>query len=570
MSQDHYFREHIRRVKSAVDPASQTVTIADWVEKNTYIGGKPWNFKDHEYQRYLMNMGDPVVYIQKSSQIGITQATIHWLLGYLMMNPNSGAIYCMPTAGMAQKTGATRFGPVIESSPVLRAAADPNLDSSSVRRFTNGSILNMAGASKGSQAISVPATCVCGDEIDACESPEILSVFASRLTHALNPIERYFSTPSFANFGVAAGYEASRQHVQLQKCCHCGHEWEPSYWDDIVLPKFKGSLHEINYFTKSTLDKYDLDTAFLACEKCRRKVDQDIKYRRFVVKNPDSQSRITGLKLSPFCSPLYMPPSRLILTSTKYKNRRDFYNQTLGETHSDAESGFTEEEINELFTQDVSYPDKAPVTVLGCDLGGTCSIILGYPAPNGHIRITHVDWMPLHQMKTEFVKKITTHRVISSVCDALPYTDLCRTMQEQSHSLFAALKTNAKGLDLYTVRDIEDDETKATFGVRSLSYKRDASLDFLMLMIRNKQISFAPSVWEHRERIVTELSDMKRVEEVDMKGEKKFTWKKSPRGQDHAHHALMFLVLANFIKGISTPTPALTTLASKFKVTSNV
>jgi hypothetical protein len=69
---------------------------------------------------------------------------------------------------------------------------------------------------------------------------------------------------------------------------------------------------------------------------------------------------------------------------------------------------------------------------------------------------------------------------------------------------------------------------------------------------------------------VTELTDMKRVEETDMKGDKKFVWRKSQAGRDHVHHALMFLILANFIKGISSPAPALTTLASKFKVTSNV
>jgi len=570
MSQDHYFREHIRRVKSAVDPSSQTVTIADWVTKNTFIGGKPFSFKDHEYQEYLMNLADPVVYIKKSSQIGISETACRWLLGYLMMNPGAGAIYVLPTAGFAQKFGATRIGPVIDNSPVLSDAADPNLSSSSVRRFKNDSMLSLTGASKGSMAISVPCACLVGDEIDYMEDDTILSAFTSRLTHTENPIERYFSTPTFKNFGVDAGFAASRQHVQMQKCCHCNHYFEPNYWDDVKLPGFKGSLHEISFHTKHLLDKLNLDNAFLACPKCGRKVDQSVKYRRFVVKNNDSQSRITGLHLTPFAAPKFMSPGRLILTSTKYKRKLDFYNSGLGETHSDAESGFTEEEVNELFTQDVSYPDKPHAAVLGCDLGGTCSIVVGFPAPNGHIRITHVDWMPLHQMKTEFVKKLATHRVISSVTDGLPYTDLVKTMQDQSHTLFAALKTNAKGLDLYTVRAIEDNEERATYGIRQLNYKRDALLDFVMLMVRNKQISFAPSVWEHRQRIVEELTDLKRVEETDMKGEKKFVWKKSPAGKDHLHHSIAFLVLANFIKGVSTPQPSFSTLISKFKVTSQI
>jgi hypothetical protein len=570
MSQDHFFREHIRRIRSSLDPANQVNTIADWIVKNTTINGKPFSFVDHEYQQYIVNLDNPVIYVQKSSQIGISQLISHWMLGYLMMNPGEGCIYILPTSGFATRFGATRIGPVIEGSPALKEAMDPNLDSASVRRFKSGATLYMSGASKDSHALSVPASLIIGDELDAMEAPEVLSVYASRLTHTLKPMERYFSTPSFKNFGVNAGVSTSKQHIQLQKCCHCGHEFEPDYFNDVILPGFKGSLHEINYFTRAVLDKHDLSKAFLACPKCRKKVDQDIKYRRFVVKNPDSQSNVTGIFLTPWCSPLYMPPSRIIETSTKYKNKRHFYNQCLGLTYSDEESGFTEQEINELFTQDVNYPEKPSHTVLGCDLGGTCSTVLGYPAPNGHLRVTHVDWMPLHSMKSEFPKKLTQHRVISSVADALPFTDLIRTMQEQSHSLFAALKSSAKGMALYDIRAIEDDETRATFGVRSISYKRDACLDFLMLMIRNKQISFAPSTWGHRDRIVTELTDMKRVEETDMKGDKKFVWRKSQAGRDHVHHALMFLILANFIKGISSPAPALTTLASKFKVTSNV
>ncbi len=568
--QNSFFREHIRRIRSAINPANQVNTIADWMTTNTFIEGKLMSFKDHEYQEYLANLDKPVIYIQKSSQVGLSQFINHWLLGYLMMNPGHGAIYVLHTARFSNSFGATRTGPIIESSPVLKAALDPNVGSASVRRFRNGSILYMVGASKGSQAISMPASVVIGDEIDAYEDDTILSVFASRLTHALKPLERYFSTPSFNDFGVNAGFNNSKQHVQLQKCFRCNHEFEPSYWDDVKLPKFKGHLREINYFTREKLDKYDLSTAYLSCPKCNKSVDQDIKYRRFVVKNPNSQSRITGVHITPFCSPLYMPPSKLILTSTKYKNRGDFYNQALGETYSDASSGLTEDEVQEMFVQDVNYPINPPVTVLGCDLGGSCAIIIGYPSPNGHIRIVDVDWIPLHQMKQEFVKKLASYKVISSVCDGLPYTDLVRVLQDQSHTLFAALTTTTKSMDLYTLKSVEEDENRATFGVRQLKYKRDSLLDFVMMMVRNKQISFAPTTWKFRNRIKEELCDMKRVSVTDQNDEKKFVWKKTQRGNDHIHHALAFLILANFIKGVSSPAPSLPTLITKFKVAPNI
>jgi hypothetical protein len=557
-------QEFIRRVKNAVNPG-QTLDLVRWIPENTLIKGQPFSFTDHEYQKYLLQLTESVIYVKKCSQIGVSEIIVRWLLAYLTTRRGVNAIYTLPTARFADRFSATRIEPVIESSPVLKAAVDPTLFSASVRRFVTECMLFMQGASKTSQAISVPAEVIVGDEIDFMEDDSILSSFTSRLSHALDPQERYFSTPTFEGFGVDFGYQKARRHVQLQKCQRCNHQFLPRYYDHVKLPGFTGSLHEFSYLTRDLLDDYDTTKAYLECPKCKRAVDQDIKYREFVVENSESKALAAGLALTPFCAPRHMPPGRIIVTSTKYKKKRDFINFCLGETYTDADSGLLRDELAPLFTSDVRFPEHPPYQVLGADLGGTCAMIRAYPAPNGHLRVTKVDWVPLHKMREEFPKALATGRVISAVIDALPYSDLVKALQDACPSLFAALKSNAKGMELYNVREVEDDEEKATYGIRQLNYKRNALLDFVMLMLRGGQISFAPSCFDDQEKIIDQLTDMRRVEEINKKGEKEFVWRKSPKGYDHTHHALMFMVLANFIKGIQGGSAPLPSLIAKFK-----
>lgn len=571
---------HLQRIRSGTDPNLAVSTIADYLTTHTVIKGKPFSFVDHEYQKTLSEDPAPVKYCLKCSQIGITEYSLRRAIAALQLYAEINLAYILPSATLAAKISATRFATALQSCKPAREAIYKT-DSVSVKRWVNESFAYFMGASRAGQAISVPVTRLVVDEVDYAEDQDVLTSFTSRMTHA-DPRyydEFWFSTPTVGGYGISHLFDNSQQYAELQRCCHCNHEFIPDYYSDVKLPGFNATaangmpvlgsertLKEINFLSKEILTQYTVAAAYLECPKCRRPVDQDIKYRRFVCVNPDSNFEPHGYKVTAFSAPKYMPPSKMIKTSTSYKAVKDFVNNCLGLPHDDESTGLSERELSELFCSDIRYPDNPSYQIAGTDLGGTCAHLTAYAAPDGHIRIMSAQQIPLHRFQDAYRKSTAENRVISAVIDSLPYTDTVAALQATHPSLWACLFSSTKGVELYSLRDVEADENTASYGIRQITAKKHALLDFVVSMIRAGRISFAPSTFHERDNIIAHLRDSKRIQITNKDGEVEFVWRKSATGVDHYFYALAYLVLANFLKGLGGGLAPLPFLAGKFKV----
>ena len=615
---DPFFQHHFERIKTQALPGHAVTTRAQYILKNMPLKGNPFSFKDHEYQLTILEDPARIKYIRKCSQVGVSEISVRDVLAFCQLYAGVTALYALPTATFAATFSSTRLASAIDSSPIVSANLYKT-DSATVKRFLNESFLYMRGASHSGLAISIPVDYLIIDEEDFAESQDILTSFTSRLTHSSHKLETHFSTPTRPNYGISFGYDNSLQHVQLQKCCYCNTWFEPDYFKHVVIPGFNVStntrtktpdrgrpLAEINFFTKALLTSPGIHAAeaYLECPnpKCNKPVDQAIKYRKFVQVNPstDAPGKAPdehGYQITPFCAPKHVPPAELVRLSTRYKSHVDFVNNALGLPFEDASTGLTEEEVQALFIQPQyqstpaalnapTYPDKdsAPFQVHGLDFGGSCASLTGYPAPNGHLRILTAQMIPLHKVKHVLPQLYRDNRVISAVCDAFPYTDTVRELQSIHPTLWAGVTQRSAAaktsMELYVHREQEHDETKATYGLRQLTFKKDAMMDTVVTMIRNGQISFAPSTFAEMATISAHLRDPKRVKVVssgngNSRGaggdeEEGFVWRKSATGQDHYFHALVFLVLANFVKGLSGCTSPLPGLITKVKIRGEV
>lgn len=576
------YKHHLNRINSALDPASQAATIAEWVIKHTTIGGKQFSFFNHEYQRTILDDPAPIKYVKKCSQVGISELAVRRVIAKVMLHAEINAMYVLPSAAFSSMFSSTRLASALDSSKIAKESLY-RTDSASVKRFFNESFIYMRGASKSGQAISVPVSDITLDEINFMEDQSVLTSFTSRMTHAAEDVmsQLYFSTPTVPGYAVSHLFENSMQHFEMQRCCHCNHTFIADYYEHVKLPGFnvrdsrlKGpaglaktnrKLTEINFLTKNLLTQFPVNEAYLECPACRGKVDQDIQYREFVVKNPDSNFEEHGYQITPFAAPFHMPPPKMIKTSVSYSARKDFVNNTLGLDHEDKTTGLGKEELDALFTSDIQYPDSPPFQISGTDMGGSCAHMTAYSAPDGHLRIMSAELIPLHKFKVDYPKSLAEHNIISSVIDLMPYTDLVATMQAKVPTLFACLFSKTKGVELYNIREQEEDETKASYGIRQVTAKKHALFDFLVDMIRTGKISFAPSTFGEKEKIIEHMRDMKRMEITNADGDKEFIWVKSATGEDHYMHALGYLVLADFLKGLSTASVTLPNLISKFR-----
>lgn len=565
---DSFSEQHLDRIETAVQPKNGEF-YSKWIPKNTRLKGKLFSWNDHAYQKVIAADEAREQCIRKPSQVGISELMIRWVLAFSLLNRGVTTIYSLPTAMFAQKFAKTRFDVVIDESPNVKSQIYPGADSAMVKRFLCNSMVFFNGASRSSQVISVPADYIVQDEKDFAEDQEILTQLHSRLTHSEFKKLTSLSTPTVDGYGISEDFENSVQFIELTRCNHCNHYFDPDYFEDVVIPGFLGDIKEFNYLNKSLLTQHRVNEAFLACPRCRRPVNTGEDYREFVVKNPDSNAEMHGYQITPFSCPSTRPAPEIIKTATKYKRYADFINFGLGLPATTSENALSEEEIEAAFVSDARFPDKAPVSVMGLDMGGQCACFTGAPFPDGHLHIYHAELIPLHRLHKTYREIAAEQRVIASVIDALPYTDTVKAIQGVDHSSWACLFRETKSTELFTVQEKEEDESKATYGLRQITAQRDMGLDFVVSMLRSGKLTFSRELLPLLPVISKHLRDLKRIKLSDKYGEDIYTWRKSSAGQDHFFFALLYLVLATFMRGVSGGSVALPSLVMKIKTNGN-
>jgi len=105
----HLFAGHLQRMRMGASQATALDEISRWIEENTFIGGKPYSYKNHEYQRRILDSTAREVVIRKCSQVGISELAMRKALGMCGMIKDFTVIYTFPTAGFAANVTKTRI-----------------------------------------------------------------------------------------------------------------------------------------------------------------------------------------------------------------------------------------------------------------------------------------------------------------------------------------------------------------------------------------------------------------------------------------------------------------------------
>src|SRR4029450_13569396 len=107
--------------------------------------------------------------IQKSAQIGCTEASVNWL-GYLIANAPGPALWVQPTVDLAKRLSRQRIDPAIVESPVLRALVAParsrDAGNTVLLKEFPGGLVALTGASSAAVLCAISARYLALDEID--------------------------------------------------------------------------------------------------------------------------------------------------------------------------------------------------------------------------------------------------------------------------------------------------------------------------------------------------------------------------------------------------------------------
>lgn len=560
-------QEHLNRVRMATIERLGRRDLASWIEKNTYIGGRLFSFKNHEYQQRILDDDSPELVIRKSAQTGISELCLRSASGLMMIMPNAFRIgYTFPTASFASSYAQTRFNPIVQGSPALRnAISSGDVDKADIKTFHGGlREVHFKGAAVGNAAISTTLDMLIHDELSFCDQ-DTIGDYTSRLIHSDYKWKWALSTPTWPGDPIDEAFTASRRHWNFCRCDRCGHRFIPDYYLHVVIPGWNKELDEIN---KGNLHLVRHKEAQFLCPKCHRPASLQVANREWVCENPSEPHVATGFQVQPFDAPNVVSLSDLITASTKYASKSKFRQFSLGRPAVDADSGLTEEDLAKVGFESTSSPFTTHV--MGIDLGLTCHFMVGGVGPAGELVVVHMERVPLARFRERYWALKSQYRVLMTVSDIQPYTDLIMSMSEDDPNLFGASYNARAGLEIYAVRQREEEEESAIQGIRQVLVNRNSLFDRLMAELRPPEGQSPGIVIRKTDEwgtLVGHLTDMKRAQAALRNGEFTSTWQKSNKGNDHYHHSLGYLWLAAQIRGVASGVMAFGgPLVSKFKV----
>ncbi len=530
---------HIERLRAMVLSRFTASQVPDWLVKHTKIGGRPFSFKNHEYQEVILRDDSQEKVIIKPSQVGLSEISVRTALALANIISPYTIAYTLPTAGFASMFVKTRLDPVIATSPYAKDALNTAVDNSEVKMFGE-SFLHFRGCAAGNAAISIPVDHLIHDEVDFSDQ-EVLSQYESRITHSEYKRKTKLSTPTLPDFGIDGEFKASRRHYNLVKCDHCNHWFVPDYYKHVRVPGFTEDLRTI---TKGMLPKIRWQEAALHCPSCGGVPSLQPEHREFVCENPDESHVAAGFQVSPFDAPNIITCPSLIKTSTNYKRVQDFVNFGLGKAMEDKDASFLKEELEAMF---INADQAGHTRVIGLDLGITNHLMVADVGMDDSILIIHAERIPVGSLRARVAELSLQFNASVIVSDSQPYTETIIGMQAHLQNLFGAIYVRTKAVELYTTKIQEEDDKKGKELVRQVNINRDKAFDALMNDVRNGMIAFCQT--QEKELIVEHMMDMKRGKVFDDSNEIIYTWKKSALGNDHYHHTLLYVYIASRLKG---------------------
>lgn len=148
------YLDHIERIRDGADNVYNLHNLSSFVEKNIYLEGQKYGFGEkYGFQRDIINDTERVTNVVKLAQIGMTTATMAYLLAAVATQPKFNAIYALPTSNDANKLTTTKLNPLITESPELRRLVDPDVNNSELKKIGKNFIFIRGSRSENSSLV---------------------------------------------------------------------------------------------------------------------------------------------------------------------------------------------------------------------------------------------------------------------------------------------------------------------------------------------------------------------------------------------------------------------------------
>lgn len=509
---------------------------SEWLCKNTMLKGKRFSFDDYHFQRDLVDDDHINTTTIKPSQVGVSETYQRCALMFLARNRNTKGIYAYPGDDMRKKNVQTRVMPLVNTEPCFnKPLVGPDKPVRSIQLLQiNQSFLYMTG-SKEEDATSTDADFVYLDEYDLHDM-DIAGLFSSRLLNSKHKIQKYFSTPTFTQYGVHKLYENSDQMEYLIKCDACNHWQFPLFEPQFIhIPNLPGDFNSLLELDQPTVEHFgiDLEESYVCCERCRSPLDLGRENNRAWVAKYPSRRYHRGRRVNPF-SVATRPVRDIVLELMSYKKKGDslrrFKNTILGEAEDSSTARISEAAIRACITGMAQMPpiNKIKPTWVGIDMGHTCTITIGQGYAVSEIDVVLVENVPLGRVVERSIEICKTYNVIGGLSDRHPESQTAADIRDATNGKILPCEYRGEK-EINIVKDPLDK-------ILYLQGNRTILLDKVAKAVRSQSIRFSGYGLLEND-IVTHLRNMVRDEQPEQPA----TWRKLDP-MDHIFHSTGFML----------------------------
>ena len=158
--------------------------------------------------------------------------------------------------------------------------------------------------------------------------------------------------------------------------------------------------------------------------------------------------------------------------------------------------------------------------------------------------------MPLNRFRERYFALKAMYRVSVVCMDIQPFTDLVMSLSMDDSNLFACQYVTRNGLELFEVKQKDEDRDTATGAIKQVAVNRTAIFDKLMVEVREGRLLIRRTAdWMVYRAHAT---DMKRAQAQLRSGEFASNWVKSAKGFDHFWHATAYFLISAQMRGLAS------------------
>ena len=309
---------------SAMAPR-RALSVTEWADGHRVLTGKqsgergPWRtrrtpFLEEIQNCFSTNSRVQDVVVMKSSQVGVTEATVN-VIGYIMDHAPTPMMVLMPTIDARDSWKAQKFNPLLTDTPVIRDLLGGNRSRDAANRQDMidfpGGVLFLSGGNSPNSYAQRSVRIVIMDDLDRFP-PEVgsegdpVKLAAGRTKAFARARRMLISTPTVSGESlIEREWLKSDQRRYHVPCPHCG-----------MLQPLEWGGPDVAHGVKWSKVEDNILSAWYVCRECGREIAEHQKPAllaggRWIATHPERHIR--GYHLTALLAPVGLGPSWLDL-----------------------------------------------------------------------------------------------------------------------------------------------------------------------------------------------------------------------------------------------------------------